>query len=240
MDSVQVQGHIAGPEGPNDQIEQETVQDDFQVPEKFLSPDGQVDIRSLVNSYTELERAHSQPTQQQATDPASNGVMTPDDYASIMSAIDTSGDLSAEQYEAFASKGLSQDFMESFVKGQKAFMAQTRAEVYGSVGGERAYNEMIEWAAENLTADEVSAYDAAMMSGDMGQIKLHMQGLHARFTQATNRPRMLAGNVSQSNAAGAFQSWAQVTQAMKDPRYQADPAYRKTIEQRLAVTKNLQ
>jgi len=238
MESVQVQGNPSGPEDPNAPAQEPIPNDDFQVPDKFIGENGEVDLRSLVNSYTELERMRSQPQAPEEGDKPS--AISDNDYSDILTAVGNGQDLTEEQYAAYEAKGLSREFMDAFVEGQRASMNQKRAEVFGMVGGEQAYNDMVAWAGQNLTEAEIKAYDDAMMSGDMGQIKLHMQGLSARYTQATNRPRMVHGNVSQNNAAGAFQSWAQVTQAMRDPRYQADPAYRKTVEQRLAVTKTLQ
>ena len=37
----------------------------------------------------------------------------------------------------------------------------------------------------------------------------------------------------------AFTSWAKVTKAMSDPRYDADPAYRTEVENRIAASKTL-
>ena len=45
---------------------------------------------------------------------------------------------------------------------------------------------------------------------------------------------LLQGNTGSINASGAFRSLAQVTEAMRDPRYTKDPAYRKDVEARLA------
>lgn len=241
-DRIEVTSEEAGEFSPEQEqainAESESTDSGFEVPDKFIREDGEIDVAALARSYMELERSKSASPPPQAQS-ETNGVLQDSDYESILRTISTDGDLSDEQYAEYERRGLSRAFMNSFVQGQQAQMNQQRAEVFSTIGGEQVYAEMTEWAASNLSQGEIDAYDKIMMSGNTDQIKLQMQGLYARYSQATNRPRMLNGQVGQNNAAGAFQSWNQVTTAMKDPRYQNDPAYRKSVEQRLAVTKNL-
>ena len=112
-------------------------------------------------------------------------------------------------------------------------------EAQGAVGGQEAYNQLTEWATKNLSEAEIDAYDAAMESGDQNTIMMNIQGLYARFQQAEGRPNLIAGEVGSIGAANAYRSWAEVTAAMKDARYQTDPAYRADVTNRLAVS-NLQ
>ena len=76
-----------------------------------------------------------------------------------------------------------------------------------------------------------------MMSGNMDVIRMQIQGMHARFTQATARPNLTHGEVGQASNTGAYQSWAQVTEAMKNPKYREDPAYRAEVERRMSISK---
>ena len=49
----------------------------------------------------------------------------------------------------------------------------------------------------------------------------------------------MEGNVGSKSSSNGFESWAQVTEAMRDPRYDKDEAYRRKVEQRLAVSQNI-
>lgn len=104
--------------------------------------------------------------------------------------------------------------------------------VYQAVGGEEAYSNMISWAQENLSDAEVGAFDSIIESGDMNQINLAIQGLNSRYTDAVGQD----GNLIQGKPAAAestFRSQAELIQAMNDPRYDSDPAYRQDIIDKL-------
>ena len=104
--------------------------------------------------------------------------------------------------------------------------------VYQAVGGEEAYSNMISWAQENLSDAEVGAFDSIIESGDMNQINLAIQGLNSRYTDAVGQD----GDLIQGKPAAAestFRSQAELIQAMNDPRYDSDPAYRQDIIDKL-------
>ena len=104
--------------------------------------------------------------------------------------------------------------------------------VYDAVGGEQEYNALTSWAADNLGENEINAYDAMIESGDMNQISFALQALYYRYTDAMGQD----GNMFQGKPAAAeygFRSQAELIQAMNDPRYENDPAYRQDIIEKL-------
>ena len=104
--------------------------------------------------------------------------------------------------------------------------------VYKAVGGEEQYGNMISWAQENLGENEVAAFDAIIESGNMDQINLAIQGLNARYTDAVGQE----GNLLQGKPAAAqsvYRSQQELIQAMNDPRYDSDPAYRQDVLDKL-------
>ena len=104
--------------------------------------------------------------------------------------------------------------------------------VYKAVGGEEQYGNMISWAQENLAENEVAAFDAIVESGNMDQINLAIQGLNARYTDAVGQE----GNLLQGKPAAAqstYRSQQELIQAMNDPRYDSDPAYRQDVLDKL-------
>ena len=69
----------------------------------------------------------------------------------------------------------------------------------------------------------------------MGSILMAVRGLHARYTQVNGTGgTYVMGNTTTS--AGGFQSVAELTEAMKDPKYRSDHAYRQQVQDRLAVS----
>lgn len=99
-------------------------------------------------------------------------------------------------------------------------------------GGPQAYDNMIAWAGENLTKEEVQAYDAVMDRGDPYSMYFAVQALAYRYQQNVGyEGRMLTGGAAQST--DVFRSQAEVVRAMSDPRYDDDPAYRQDVYDKL-------
>ncbi len=101
-----------------------------------------------------------------------------------------------------------------------------------AVGGEKEYNEMLGWAGQNLTSDEIEAYDSIMEKGDPAAAYWAVQALSYRYRDADGVEGDLVQGKS-PGAGGTFRSQAEVVQAMSDPRYDNDPAYRQDVMRKL-------
>ena len=114
-------------------------------------------------------------------------------------------------------------------------LTEAQAEqLFQMVGGEKAYKSMITWAGQNLSQEEISMYDSVMGKGDPNAIFFAVQALNAKYSDATgSEGQMLSGKSSREENAG-FQSQAQLVEAMSDPRYDRDPAYRRSVLNKLA------
>lgn len=143
------------------------------------------------------------------------------------------GKLSDKSYGELEKLGYPKDVVDTYIAGQMAIAERAQQEVFNSVGGSDSYRKMTEWAASSLSEDEVKAYNAAVESGDRNQVMFAVKGLQARF-QSSREPQTLTG--SASKGARGFRSSAEIVEAMRDPRYQKDPAYRADVERRLAAS----
>jgi hypothetical protein len=98
----------------------------------------------------------------------------------------------------------------------------------GIVGGEDQYDQMIAWASQNLSQEEIAVYDAVMDKGDPQAIFFAIQALNYRFNDSVGVDgRLLTGSAPQT--MDVFRSQAEVVRAMSDPRYDNDPAYRQDV-----------
>ena len=101
------------------------------------------------------------------------------------------------------------------------------------VGGEKAYNAMIQWASENLSAEEIEMYDAVMGKGEPNSIFFAIQALNNKYSDAVGSDgQMLTGRDGSSDNK-SFRSQAELVEAMNDPRYDRDPAYRRDVIRKL-------
>ena len=106
----------------------------------------------------------------------------------------------------------------------------------GIVGGDANYKNMTTWAASNLSQEEVSMFDQVMDSGDPNAAFFAINSLAQRYQDAVGFDgKMLTGKAS-SNSKPGFRSQAEVIEAMQDPRYERDPAYRQEIINKLELS----
>ena len=106
-------------------------------------------------------------------------------------------------------------------------------ELQKSVGGEKQYNTMLQWASSNFDEAEISRYDKVMESGDPDAAYFAVQALAAKYNDGVGvEGKMLTGKPAKSDG-DQFRSQAEVVRAMSDPRYEKDPAYRQDVYDKL-------
>jgi len=106
-------------------------------------------------------------------------------------------------------------------------------ELFKMVGGEKAYRSMINWAGQNLSKTEIEMYDSVMGRGDPNSIFFAVQALNNKYADAVgNDGQLLTGRGTAQDLQG-FRSQSELVQAMSDPRYDNDPAYRSDVMRKL-------
>ena len=106
-------------------------------------------------------------------------------------------------------------------------------ELFKMVGGEKAYQSMTKWAGDNLSPAEVQMYDSVMGKGDPNAIFFAVQALNSRYQDAVGTDGELISGRRSGKGQEAFRSQQELVQAMSDPRYDSDPAYRKDVTRKL-------
>ena len=116
---------------------------------------------------------------------------------------------------------------------QAEFTEQNVKDLKGVAGGEEQYNQMMQWAGDNLKKGEIEMFDAIMDRGDPLAAFFAVQSLAYRFSDVQGRDgQMLTGKAAKSEG-DTFKSQAHVVKAMQDDRYEKDPAYRQAIYDKL-------
>lgn len=213
------------------------------LPEKFKTPE------DMAKAYAALEGKmggknddpgaggdEEKPAEQAEAEEAANKAVEAAglDMDALGSKIAEKGDLDAEDYAKLEKQGISQEMVKSYVAGQQALASQLVSRMHETVGGEENFNELLSWAGENLSADEIEAFNKTIDSGSEASVKLALQGLHSRQqAEAGKSPNLLGGTKNRGGEGGVFKSTAEVTRAMADPRYAKDPAYRAEVMAKL-------
>ena len=145
-----------------------------------------------------------------------------------------------EKFSSMSSKDLVDAYIEITKNNPQTSTAQdvdiSDAEVnqiQNSVGGEGKYNQLVNWASNNLQQNEIDAFDNIVNSGNSTAIQLAVAGLKSQYDNANGyEGRMLTGKSAQTSS-DTFRSQAELVAAMGDPRYDNDPAYRQDVIEKL-------
>ena len=203
------------------------------LPEKFESAE------DMAKAYSELEKKQSEPKETKEakkTDEApapSNEVIS-----SATEEFTNNGELSDATYDSLAQAGIPREMVDAYIAGQQSLVdAQTNA-IHETVGGVGEYEAMAKWAGENLSDEELDAFNTIVEGGTVSQATVAVKGLYAQYkTLGGGEPSLEQGGTSAADAgAKPFASAAEVTRAMRDKRYAEDPGYRQMVENRLKVT----
>ena len=105
-------------------------------------------------------------------------------------------------------------------------------QLYNSAGGEAEYGRLTSWAAQNLSETKLNAFNDMIDRGNATAIQIAVSGLRAEYeAQEGYEGRMLTGKSARTQ--DGFRSQAEVVQAMSDPRYDRDEAYRQDVYDKL-------
>ncbi|MBN9564800.1 MAG: hypothetical protein J0G29_01705 [Alphaproteobacteria bacterium] len=148
------------------------------------------------------------------------------------------GTLSEERYQQLEKLGISKPFVDTYIKGVQSQANEAVQKAYAAVGGKETFEQMQQWATHNLSKEQILAFNEIVTtSPNMDAAILAIKGLYADYRQA-QEPSLLQGKGS-GHDTSVFESLAQVTEAIKDPRYEKDPAYRRAVESKLARSRVL-
>ena len=150
------------------------------------------------------------------------------------------GQITQEMHDQLTGAGIAKEAVDAYLSGRAQDMgmnsqiAQTDINsIYQSVGGEQKYKTLMNWASQNLSQDSINSFDNLVNTGDANSIQLAVNGLVAQYQNDNGyEGRMLTGKASKTNT-DVYQSQAQLVEAMADPRYDRDPAYREAVREKL-------
>jgi hypothetical protein len=106
-------------------------------------------------------------------------------------------------------------------------------QIKNTAGGEEGYQQLMSWSGENLDPSDVEAFDQLVDSGNARLIKLAVSGLKAEMEKSVGFDGEMATGRAPRQQVDVFRSQAEVVEAMSDPRYDRDPAYRQDIFEKL-------
>jgi len=168
-------------------------------------------------------------------------------FTDIATRFDEAGGLTQEDMEKLSSMD-SKELIETYFKyhavqsaknTQEVATAQQLKTIRDSVGGDEAYGEMIQWAGQNLSPDEIESFNSVANSNNAAALSFAVEALSNRWKSVEGYEAPLVTGKKATSTGKVFRSQAELGRAIADPRYSTDPAYRQDVENKLARSGDL-
>ena len=197
------------------------------LPEKFKNAE------DLAKAYSELEKKQSVPEepnmqQMRADAEASEGM------DKFYNEYQDKGELSQNSYDELSKMGLDKSLVDGYIAGQQSIANTEVQQIHNTVGGEANYTKVIDYAKTSLTEAEQTAFNDTLDNGSIEQVKFAVQAIASRAGVNAEQPQTMINGDSIETNSDIYESSAQVIDAMNDPRYAKDPAFRKLVEEKIA------
>lgn len=171
------------------------------------------------------------------TPPAASGKV---DMAAISAEYARDGKLAESTYKLLDNAGFDKATVDSYIAGNKALAEQETNQLMSKVGGAESYQKVVQWASKNLSAAEIAAFNSVVSTGDPRMVEFAVDALQAKHKAAEGTKPNLVNAAGRGGAVG-YQSVAEMTKDMNDPRYLAgDRNFHAAVDRRLmASSKNM-
>ena len=161
------------------------------------------------------------------------------DPVDITDRFNESGEISEDDYSKLSEAGFSKQVVDTYLDGLRGvgegdeIPTQQIQNIKDSVGGDQAYEQMADWCQQNLSEQEIKAFDKITETADAPVIQLAVEGLYSRYQNAMGvEPDLVTGRPAASGP-NPYRSTAEVQAAMSDPRYGKDVTYTENVYSRL-------
>jgi len=152
------------------------------------------------------------------------------------------GTLTEEMYDRLNEAGFSDEVIDAYLGGLRSQMGTVEEapilnsseinEIKNLAGGEEGYQQVVQWASENLSQTDIEAFDEVINTGNKAAVRFAVKALVSQFEDAMGRDADLVTGKATTQGA-PYRSMAEVVRDMQDPRYERDEAYRLDIMQKL-------
>lgn len=213
------------------------------IPEKFWDAEkGEVNTAALLKSQQDAEAALRQATGETDETPEE----TPAEEAPAQSAVvETAsqewadkGELSEATFKSLEGVGITREMVQTYIDGQQAIVSTLQSSAYEPFEGSAGYEEAANWAAANLSDDEIKAIDIQLTSNNPAIVKQGALALRrAHQAGADVEPQAIRGNANSSTSGTVYASRAEMIRDMRSPKYATDSGFRAEVMEKLRRSK---
>ena len=157
---------------------------------------------------------------------------------------ENNGTLSDDMYSKLATAGLNREIVDNYLAGVKGELGiQSEQPVLSDAevndlkniaGGERGYNQLMDWAGNNLTAQDAKSYDDVLATGNKAAISFAIKALMGQYEDANGRDSNIV--TGKQSSTENYRSMAEVVRDMNKPEYTQDQAFRDDVVRKLSAS----
>lgn len=156
------------------------------------------------------------------------------DYGEMAEEYMATGTLSEETMKKLNAAGIPKEMVDGYIQGFEARVELEQNEIAAVVGGREKLEEIKNWASQNLSKERIVALNAIRSKEE---IELVLRGLKADMEDKEGKtPEYQKGTGDKAGESG-YRSQAEMFEAIKDPKYQKDPAYRADVQKKIAASR---
>ena len=162
------------------------------------------------------------------------------DVEDITQRFSDTGEINEDDYSKLGEAGFSKQVIDTYLQGLRGASANAEdisnaaaTEIKNSIGGEEAYEQLVQWSSKNLPEETLKSFDELLNTATVPVIKMAVAGLKAQMDQAQGYEPDLIGGRSPRSDNNPFQTPAEIAAAMSDPRYGKDAAYTQMVYARV-------
>ena len=157
---------------------------------------------------------------------------------------ENNGTLSNQMYDQLNTAGLSREVVDNYLAGvkgdlgientaQPSVLSESEIKDLKNIaGGERGYDNLMEWAGENLTDSDAQNYDDVLATGNKASIQFAIKALMGQYEDSMGRDSKIV--TGKESTTTNYRSMAEVVRDMNKPEYQTDEAFRDDVIRKLA------
>ena len=155
------------------------------------------------------------------------------------------GTLSDEMYDKLATAGLTRELVESYLKGVRGELGYPEStqpvlteseikDIKNLAGGDRGYDNLMEWAGENLDQQAIKDYDDVLATGNKSAVKFAVTALMGKYEDSQGRDSKIV--TGKESSTETYRSMAEVVRDMNKREYQTDEAFRDDVLRKLSAS----
>lgn len=192
------------------------------------------------NGNTDTNALNQQMTQAQQTlnaaekDLEGKGV----DFKALENEFQTTGALSADSYNKLANAGYPKEVVDGVLNGWQAAADNYVSAVTNIAGGQDELTRIQDFV-RSQPKEVMDAYNAAINSENIGQIKLVFDGIRSLMTKTygTANPTVMGSTGGAGIGVTGYETTEEMVKDMSDPRYQKDMKFTREVYQKVKNAK---